>query len=1229
MAKGLIAFAIVVIIGFSPVSAQAQITAQVSVKDENGYGRIVFRFFKLPPYRVRISDGVLIMSFEETINLSVDQFMKPLGAYFTAGRMDPNGKSIRFALTKKINLNTIVAGDRLFIDLLPVPWIGLLPSLPQKVIDELSTKNRMAEEQKRKLARREAFKNSKKILKLRVGEYPTFSRLVFDWTEKVGVKVARNGDTLNIQFDKLIRSDFTRLKVDPPKFITGVKSKLTDNGLVVDVMLGMDTSIRAFREGFAYVVDVSGPLNEEEQIQLSEETGTLPAVDNGDPGPASPGARSEMVELEAEPSTKDAAKKVSAKKMPPKDASSATPAISPVETTPPQKPEMKKTEGKKPPASGEATASQMVNKKTSKSGGNSVAMKAGSSSAKIKDGRPNQAQVQKVEKAKAIPAAKPAAAPEGKTAAIVSAKSQTPENTENEKPLKLEVKLESGNVGLKFPFTKDVPAAVFQRGNTLWMVFDSQLKFDISALDNTRTKDDRIKGYNIIRTKNSVVLLLQLDRASLVTATREGTGWLVSVGDFIVTPVKPVSLVAGDGPDGLARVVLDLKKPAGLRVFEDPIIGDRIAVVTTYGPPQGVVKSQRFVEFSTLSTALGVAVQPRVDDLKILVNSDNVEITRDEGLLLSPAGGRGEIRPRRTIIDISRPGNIDFEDWAQGGVTKFYNRRSELEREISSKSEMKYTLAARMELARLYVGNGLGAEALGTMEILKEINPKIENDPLFHALRGIANLMMHRLKEARFDLSSRSLSGDKDAMLWMGLLEADESNWVQARLNFTGGESAIGNYPNEIKALFRVKAARASIEANDISNARYQLAAMPKVNLERKYTAEAAFLNGRILELMARNDEALDYYNEALSYGDRMVEAETSFFKTMLEFRLRYIKPGEALEQLESQLIAWRGDEVELKVMRELANLYVARNSFRRGLETMRTAVTYYPNAKIGRLIQNDMVVLFNSLFLGDKIKALSPIESLSLYYDFRELTPIGRLGDEMIRRLSDTLISVDLLDQAAEILTHQVEKRLKGAARAQVATKLAAVQLLRRKPKKALTIIRRTRQAVLPKRVVRQRALVEARALAELGRFELATSILANLEGKDVEQARAETLWQGKDWQNAGEAYERALGDAWKGDGELSDTQTIDVLRAAISYTLAEDGLGNERLVTKFANKMASTPDAQTFKVITSSIGGREAEFRNITKKIASIDTLRGFLEEFRKADQPLSQGVESVPQG
>jgi hypothetical protein len=92
----------------------------------------------------------------------------------------------------------------------------------------------------------------------------------------------------------------------------------------------------------------------------------------------------------------------------------------------------------------------------------------------------------------------------------------------------------------------------------------------------------------------------------------------------------------------------------------------------------------------------------------------------------------------------------------------------------------------------------------------------------------------------------------------------------------------------------------------------------------------------------------------------------------------------------------------------------------------------------------------------------LPAIDALSLFYDYRDLTPIGRRGDEMIRRLADRLVSVDLLDQAAELLQHQVDNRLQGAARAQVASRLAVIYLLNHKPDKAQLTLRATRTADL-----------------------------------------------------------------------------------------------------------------------------------------------------------------------
>src|SRR4029077_1694944 len=141
---------------------------------------------------------------------------------------------------------------------------------------------------------------------------------------------------------------------------------------------------------------------------------------------------------------------------------------------------------------------------------------------------------------------------------------------------------------------------------------------------------------------------------------------------------------------------------------------------------------------------------------------------------------------------------------------------------------------------------------------------------------------------------------------------------------------------------------------------------------------------------------------------------------------------------------------------------YTEEGRYRDSFYVMRNAVATHPDSDMTRRIQDQAAETFESLFLAGKGDGLSAIDALALFYDSRELTPIGRRGDEMIRRLADRLVSVDLLDQASDLLQHQVDHRLEGAARAQVAMRLAVVYLMNRKADRALAALRATRTAEL-----------------------------------------------------------------------------------------------------------------------------------------------------------------------
>jgi hypothetical protein len=181
----------------------------------------------------------------------------------------------------------------------------------------------------------------------------------------------------------------------------------------------------------------------------------------------------------------------------------------------------------------------------------------------------------------------------------------------------------------------------------------------------------------------------------------------------------------------------------------------------------------------------------------------------------------------------------------------------------------------------------------------------------------------------------------------------------------------------------------------------------------------------------------------------------------------------------------------------------------------------------------------------------MPPIQALALFYDFIDMTPIGADGDEMIRRMADRLMAVDLLDPAATLLNYQVTKRLDGAARAQVAARLAMVDLMNHKPQDALAAINTTRITGLPDDVNHQRMILEARSLAALKQWDQALDVIAVDEAPDSQRLRADIYWESGNWAVAGQKAEEMLADRWNGNTMLTPEDRHEVMRAAIAYSL------------------------------------------------------------------------------
>jgi tetratricopeptide (TPR) repeat protein len=674
--------------------------------------------------------------------------------------------------------------------------------------------------------------------------------------------------------------------------------------------------------------------------------------------------------------------------------------------------------------------------------------------------------------------------------------------TDQSPTVEVEVRRQADGLRLVFPFAARTAAAVFGRADTLWLVFDSVAPIDITKL--VAQPIGMVRSAVVTRSPTGQVVRIKLDRPKLTSMEASGTTWAVTIGDMVLEPTSPLSLGRSIISGARPAAVIALEGPQRVEQISDPEIGDRLMVVTAFGPTRGFLKTQEFVEFRVLASTHGVVIQPLADDLSVTTLPDQILIGRPAGLTLSAGSGLAS-----GVAEGAQGGYRPFDPqiWGFDAQSKFVSRQDELIRAAIAAPDRK-RMAARLDVARFYLAQNLFGEAKGVLDVAVADDHEDAELPAALVMRAVADIMLGHAATALKELSNPAVHDDYDAPLWRAMALASEGKWAEARAGFKTIASASATIPVELRRAALRDAARTAIEVGDVADAANKLHELEMLSVPAEFEPTLNLLKGRIAEASDRALDALAAYDDAAHASDQPVAAQARLRQIEVEHNLGKLSRTDAIAALELSAVLWRGDDTEVETLQQLGHLYTQEARYRDALQSMLTALRFHPQSPLAPRIEEEAAATFQALFLDGKADAMPPIQALSLFYDFRELTPVGRRGDEMVRRLAERLASVDLLNQAAELLQYQVDHRLEGAARAQVAVRLAMIYLMAHKPDRALQALRDTRSGDLPNQLRTQRLLLEARALSDTGQHDLALELVANLEGNDVERLRADVLW-------------------------------------------------------------------------------------------------------------------------
>ncbi len=1052
-------------------------------------------------------------------------------------------------------------------------------------------------------------------VRVRAGIHPGFDRLVFDWPEKVPFRLERDGRIARLVFERPARFDFAHVRrIRPPK-VRGWKSAPEGAGVAVTVRLAEDGRVRVFRDGPRVVLDIRGPRRRPPTHRAADgkerKTGTAAAS-------AAPGTR---------PDAGARAAMIAAAK--PADAPAGDGPSDPggVAGTKDKAGNGAKSESKH----GERTGKETGTEKGASApavrveGEKEKATKAKDGASLAKAPRrlvppPSAKTLRRSGEATAGAAASRAGGSESSTR--VAAAEPTPGEAAPDAPrfsFPRPITAPAGvtpidrsewedGVALRFSWNVPTAAAVFMRGEYLWTVFDQRSRASLRRVKQSRF----ISSVDQLASRIGTIVRFKIARGLAPRVFREGLSWIVELSPRpneaqVSLDVRPEP----DPPEG-PRLFIPLREMGTPMRVRDPEIGDRLLVVPVVPLGHGVRGNRRYAEFELLASAQGVVVRPLAESVAVNTRREGVEVVSADGLNLSDPSGIGTASA--ALGNAEKLGRLfNFDEWEHNGPERYLEDKHELQRKLALASNLERN-GARLTLARFYFAHGYASAALGLLKLIEEDEPALLEAPDVRAMRGASHFIMQDYDRARRDLFHSSLDDVPEIGLWRGGLAAVEGDWPRAEDEFEFGGALIGIYPRHYRIRLALLAAESALHAANPERAKQLITLLEDAEPAADDAEKIRYLKGRYAALVGDPLKAIEIFEEVRKGPDPESRAKATLAEANLKLARNMIDPGKALAMLDRVRFEWRGGDFEFRLLRRMGQLLIESGDYRAGLETLRRAATYFPEHPLSAAVTEEMAAAFRDLYVGGKADDLPPLVAVALYDEFKELTPSGPEGEEMVRKLADRLVAVDLLDRAAELLAHQVGFRLEGEQKARVAARLAVIYLLDHKPQEAIDVLEGSKADGLPPDLVRQRRLLMAKALSEAGRTDEALALLDGDYARDADLVRAEIHWRAKAWDRAVETLERLVADLPGPGGRLTRAESETVLNLAVALTLDNDTDGLERLRARFLKAMGETPNRDAFRLLVGLPEDGVKDYRELADRVADVDTLQAFLAGYRE---------------
>lgn len=803
---------------------------------------------------------------------------------------------------------------------------------------------------------------------------------------------------------------------------------------------------------------------------------------------------------------------------------------------------------------------------------------------------------------------------------------------------------------LLFPWKENRAAAIFARQNRVFAVFDTPRRLNLSKLRNMRF----IKHLEQVYLPNATVLVITMDdnvqlmdrqqremdnqKIPLeVLGYKQDTFWVVHFNILQKTDTarqsSHLSIPFDTGVENQKQFLwLQVDRTAEPIVIPDNRVGDRMIVVPIEEENKFISPTRNFVDFNLNETAQGVVIIPISDVLEYKVEGEGIRISSQENLNitqdlydrktpeLTEEEKRAEVDttviPVNTIFPFEPEALVEVHDTEK---VPFRDMLDSLYHTLASAPEEERS-DKRFDIARFYFAEDMCQEALGVLRDLfvqDPVYPKVTEARLIEAAclyrRGLYDDAATQFEALEKPFENHPNKPEIDFWRWASEMQSSKQKRIPNRLNIPyeyvkAYDKFMQQYPTDMRYDFGLLAVEDHLDKGNLdeSAATLEIISYDNVPPERRNDTEflrsmVALQQGdyeqaqQIWKLLA--DDAFDRYNRARALYE-LAKYNLVTGKATLD---------QTIDELNHISVIWRGDKLELDVLKLAGQLYINDKRYYEGLRDWQALVNNFPNTKEALFIAGRMKNAFTHFFESGLAYTVSPFQALAMYFDFQELTPVGKRGDQIIQQLSDHFVGADLIDSAINLLDHQLRFRVAGETRNQLALKMSELYLANKEPQKAIDVLRNIDEAAAPKPTLARSHRAEARALMALNNFSEARNVIAGDFSDEAQAVRKDMFWRDQNWFGIMNIIEPKLEKFAETPAfPLKLHEAKDLLKLAVAYNAQKEPTKVASIRSLFLNRFSEKSMHDTFDFLTTPFSTVDYVALNATTQ---LDTLSSFM--------------------